>query len=258
MSDYDVFDDYEADQPATLEEERPAPPPSERRGLSIFDLLAGLFALATIGFVVWTVLIIQNPNAAFNPFPPATTAPTATLFFAAEATASAPPTWTASPSPTEGPSPTPPATATATNTPKPTATGITPLPGATNTAAVYPFTLQDEVVTYARYQGAAGCEWQSIAGQVFDLLGNAVPQLPVEVTGDDISTSIAFTGSATQYGASGYEVKLSETPAEAEYVVRLLATTGMPLSEPIIVRTLATCDSNVAIVNFVQNHPLSP
>lgn len=258
MSDFDLFDDYEADQPATLEEEKPTPPPSDRRGLTIYDLVAGFFALATLGFVVWMVMIVQNPRMAYNPFPPATTEPTATLFFVVEPTASAPPTWTASPSPTDGPSPTPPATATATNTPKPTATGITPRPGATNTPAVYPFTLQNEVVTYARYQGAAGCSWQSIAGQVFDLNGDPVQGLAVQITGDNISQALVFTGSASQYGASGYEVKLGEAPIEAEYVVRLVSGTGMPYSEPIIVRTLATCDSNVAIVNFVQNRTLSP
>jgi hypothetical protein len=30
---------------------------------------------------------------------------------------------------------------------------------------------------------------------------------------------------------------------------------GLPLSEVVIVRTLSSCDKNVALVNFVQNHP---
>ena len=119
--------------------------------------------------------------------------------------------------------------------------------------AVFPFTLQDEAVTYTQNFNDEGCAWLSIAGQVFDLNGNPLPGLAVQVTGENFE-QIEFTGTAPQYGPSGYEVFLNSTPIEAEYVVRLLNTTGMPLSEPIVVRTLSSCERNVAIVNFIQNH----
>jgi hypothetical protein len=96
----------------------------------------------------------------------------------------------------------------------------------------------------------------SIAGQVFDIDGNPVVSLPVQVTGENFE-QIEFTGTADPFGESGYEVFLNTEPSEAEYEVRLLNTTGMPLSEPVIVRTLDSCEGNVAIVNFVQNREFS-
>jgi hypothetical protein len=260
MSDYDQFSGFGEDQPATLEEEKPPKSPRARRQGGVYDLLAGFFVLAAIGAIVLTVLLVQDPTSSLNPFPPNTPQPTPTLFVLGGGGQSGdllPPTWTPSPTPLGGASPTPRATATSTGTPPPTATGVTPLPGATNTVAVFPFTLQDEAVTYARNSSAAGCAWLSIVGQVFDLNGTPVPGLPIQVTGDDSFSKLVFSGSADAFGPSGYEVELDTTPKEAEYVVRLLNTTGMPLSEPIVVRTLSSCDRNVAIVNFVQNHEFS-
>ncbi len=257
MSDFDPFGAYEPEQPPTLEEERqPRRRAARRRSGGLFDIISGLFLLATVAAIILTVLIIQNPLSPLNPFPPAPLPPTPTLFLLEGADPNLPPTWTPSPTSTEGPTPTRMATATRTPTPQATATGITPLPGATNTVAVFPFTLQDEAVTYARNTNDEDCAWLSIAGQVFDINGEPVPGLPIQVTGEGFE-QIEFSGTATQFGPSGYEVFLNPNPVEAEFVVRLLNTTGMPLSEPIVVRTLSSCDRNVAIVNFVQNHEFS-
>lgn len=259
MSNFDLFDEYEPEQPATLEEEKPPRPPRPRRRLTGYDLFTAVILFATVLFVVWAVLLVMNPFVPYNPFPPQLPGPTPTIFLldSGEQAAVVPPTWTPSPSITPGPTATRPATATPTNTPQATATGVTPPPGATNTVAVFPFTLQNEAVTYVAYEGEEGCEWSSIAGQVFDLDGDPVPGLPVQVTGDEGFSQLVFTGPDAGRGPSGYEVPVGEEPAEAEFVVRLLNTTGMPLSEPIVVRTLSSCDRNVAIVNFVQNHEFS-
>ncbi len=260
MSDYDQFSGFGPDQPATLEEEKPPKSPRKRRQGGVYDILTGFFVLAAIGAVVLTVLLIQDPASPLNPLPPEPPLPTPTLFVLGGGGQSGdllPPTWTPSATLETGSSPTPRSTATSTGTPPPTATGVTPLPGATNTVAVFPFTLQDEAVTYARNASAEGCAWLSIAGQVFDLNNTPVPGLPIQVTGDDSFSKLVFSGSADAFGPSGYEVQLDTTPKEAEYVVRLLNTTGMPLSEPIVVRTLSSCDRNVAVVNFVQNHEFS-
>ncbi len=261
MSDFDVFGDYEPERPATLEEERPQRKKEESRQRErqpgrFYNFVSFVFLLATVVVLVVSVLLIQNPYASFNPFPPHTPTATPTLFVLDEAEEVVlPPTWTPSPTVTEGPSPTPRATATLTPTLMATATGVTQPPGATNTIAVFPFTLQDEAVTYIQNSNEEGCAWLSIAGQVFDLNEAPVKGLPVFVTGDNFEYMV-FTGTAPQFGPSGYEVFLNPTPIEAEYIVRLLNTTGMPLSEPILVRTLSSCESNVAIVNFVQNHEL--
>jgi hypothetical protein len=208
--------------------------------------------------VVVTVMLIQNPTAPFNPFPPPPPEPTPTLFLldpVDDGTGEVPVTTTATAEPDDDPTATP--AVIATDTPRPTvlatATGLTALPGATNTVTVFPFTLQDEAVTYTQNPNDEGCEWLSIAGQVFDLNGDPLPGLPVQVTGEDFE-QIEFTGTALQFGPSGYEVLVNTTPIEAEFVVRLLNTTGQQLSDPIVVRTLSSCERNVAVVNFVQNH----
>jgi hypothetical protein len=256
MSDFDLFEDYDADQPAMLEEQKPRPT-RKKGGFAFFDIIAGIFALATIAFCVGTFLLIQNPMQPYNPFPPDTPQPEPTIFLLPGGEIADVPTWTPSPSITAGPTATRAATATPTGTAKATATGITALPGATNTLAVFPFTLQGEVVTYVRNATEDACAWQSIAGQVFDLNGEPIIQLPIQVTGDKGFDDLVFSGSETRFGASGYEVFLSDTPVEAEYIVQLFSTTGMPLSERVVVRTLESCDRNVAIANFVQNHEIS-
>lgn len=259
MSDYDLFSDYEPDQPAMLEEEREVSPRRRQRGPGgIFTLISIIFGLATVAVIIWTVLVVTDPTAAYNPFPPPTPQPTATLFTigAGPQQATLPATYTPSPTVTPGPTATRRATPTPTSSPAATATGITQQPGATNTIAVFPFTLQDESVSYVPNRNGESCAWSSIAGQVFGLNGGPLPGLPIQVTGEGFQ-QIAFSGSEERFGASGYEVFLGTTPAEAEYVVQLLNTTGMPLSEPIVVRTLSSCDHNVAIVNFVQNHEFS-
>ncbi len=260
MSDYDLFSAYEPEQPATLEEERraQAAPRQRRPSGGIYSIVTGLFMLATAGFIAWAVSLIMNPTAPYNPFPPPPPEPTSTLFVVDAGPQSAtvlPPTWTASPSVTPGPTTTRRATATRTPSPGPTATGITPLPGATNTIAVFPFTLQNEAVSYARNTNGEGCAWSSIAGQVFDLTQGPLIGLVIQVTGDNFQ-QIALSGSERRFGASGYEIFLNSTPVEAEYVVQLRSTTGMPLSEPYVVKTLSSCDHNIAIVNFLQNHEL--
>lgn len=267
MSDYDPFNDYEPRRPATLEEDRPKRQSSGRKrsGGGVYNLVSLVFLAATAGMILLTVLLFLNPAAAYNPFPPPTDLPTPTLFHLPSTVeamtliavqTNLPPTWTPSPTPTAGPTETPLATITLTPSPFATATGVTQPPPVTNTVAVFPFTLQDEAVTYKANENEEECAWLSIAGQVFDLDGNPVPGLPVQVTGDNFE-QIEFSGTAEAFGPSGYEVFLNQTPIEAEFEVRLLNTTGMPLSEPIVVRTLSSCDRNVAIVNFIQNHEFS-
>jgi hypothetical protein len=260
MSDYfDVFDDTEPEQPVMLEEDPVARPRRQGKTGWFFNLVSLAFMVASVGVVVVTVMLIQNPTAPFNPFPPPPPEPTPTLFLldSGGGTGEVPTTGTSAPASTDANVPTSTPAVIATNTPRPTvlatATGLTPLPGATNTVTVFPFTLQDEAVTYTQNPNDQECEWLSIAGQVFDLNGDPLPGLPVQVTGEDFE-QIEFTGTALQFGPSGYEVQVNTTPIEAEFVVRLLNTTGQQLSDPIVVRTLSSCERNVAVVNFVQNH----
>jgi len=260
VSDYDLFGGYEPERPATLEEDKPEPPPPKgkkprkRGGRGIYNTLAGLFVGGAIGLTAVVVILIMNPNLPFNPLPPRTVVPTPTLIvFGGGDQAGTP--LAATRVPTAAPISGGALTATVQAL---VPTGITALPAGSTPLTSFPFTIQNEAVTYSRHP--KGCNGLWLVGQVFDLkqqalvcgpIGRPLPCLPVQVNGDDF-TSIQYTGSATQWGPSGYEVLLNSTPIEAEFEVQLLNSNGQPLSEPIIVRTLATCDQNVAVVNFIQ------
>jgi hypothetical protein len=92
---------------------------------------------------------------------------------------------------------------------------------------------------------------------VFAQNNGPLPGLPIQVTGTIFQGAIQFTGSAPRWGDSGYEFNLNSTPVEDQFVVQLLNTTGQPLSEPVVVKTLASCDQNVAVVNFIQSQPFA-
>lgn len=253
MSDFDLFGDYEPDRPATLEEEKPRPPKRPRRGRGggPYNLLAALFLIGTVGLVVLMVILIQNPNSALNPFPPKTQPPTPTLIQLGGGGSPVPllPTATATRFPTSPP-------VTLTSGPAlASPTGVTSEPGGTLTVSIKPFTLQNEAVTYRKHPD--GCKGLWLVGQVFGINGEPLPGLPVQVTGNVFQGAIEFTGSAPRWGDSGYEFELNSTPVEDQFVVQLLNTTGQPLSEPVVVNTLASCERNVAVVNFIQNHPFS-
>jgi hypothetical protein len=277
LSDHDLFDDYEPAPPATLEEERPA---RQRRGQQgggdlFYNTAALFFVAASIAVVLVAALLVNNPLLPINPLPPATDQPTPTLIplsggadggdIAAPTempvieTPIAIATSTPVPSPTTPPSatPRPAVTPAGTITPgTPGTTSATPEGGVTNTPSPFAFTLQNEELEYVAYEGEEGCDYLAIAGEVFDADGGALPGVPVVVEGDEFFSALDFSGNAPAYGPSGYEVFINDRPYEAEFTVRLVSETGMPLSEDVIVRTHDSCEENVVLVNFIANQPL--
>lgn len=264
---------------------------SARAGCLSANAVTFVFLVLTLLFLIYFGTLLANPYLPINPFPPRTPLP---VYVVAspnlDATAqSMEPTKPAVDShlttlvPTITPVP------TDTLTPLPTATlmAITPPPVATRTAVFptatlvgaaapnesvqgaftppapvnpeqvtrspYPFTLHKESVTYIPNPGEQSCRWASIAGTVVNLEGLPISGLAVRVQGEGID-EIRFTGTALQYGLGGYEVFLNGTPLEGQYTIRLLSHTGVPISDELVVATVAECEQNVAVVNFVQNH----
>lgn len=218
-----------------------------------YNLITVIILLLTAGVIVWGVLVAQNPRTAYNILQPNLPEPTPTLILIPGINAPAAETPAVGELDTaEGAVDVPEASAP-TIIPTPTRVDIAP-PAVQNTPSILPFTLQDDAVTFIPNTNGEGCAWQSIAGEVRGLQGQALTGLFVSVTADEFDfENLQRTGSEPRFGTSGYEVVLGQTPLEAEYVVRLLNTTGVPLSEPIIVRTLPSCDRNVAVLNFIQN-----
>ncbi len=189
-------------------------------------------------------------------------------------------TWTLIPSPTDTltftPSPTIP-----TDTPRPEDT-IPPSLTITNTLAVtltetptitptlndftpqptepppspYPFVLSDNQVIYTlNFANTAGCSWQGIGGQVFDLTGLPLQQMRIHVFGNGVDVYTA-SGSNTLYGLSGWEVPLNSSLTGNSYIVELQSAQGTAISPQITVTfEMNNCSKNLALVNFEQTRP---
>lgn len=273
MSNYDLFGDYEPEQPATLEEDWPEPEPEALRsprsrqaghgGGSLYNFFSFLFLTATAAVIIVTATLVQNPTSRLNPFPPPPPQPTPTLFLL-ESGASVgilvPPTPTISPTSTRVPTTLPrvtqsQTTATTTLDAQANPGDLTAQPGVTNTPSIKPFTLQNDAVTYTKHPD--GCSGMWIVGQVFDLDGK--PRMGLAVIAKwDGGDGIAWPNYGTPWGVLAYEIKVENKPIELEVELQLKDFSGQVLSEPIIVRTLASCEHNVAVANFIQNHVYSP
>ena len=213
----------DAPKPAT----RPVKHVSYERHI-LANLLTIVFLLGTIGMGALVVTIAQNPYTPLNPFPPFTPIPiviTATFL---------PPT--ALPTGTIEP--------TATFTPVVVETGGTPQAG-------YSFILAHEQPVYAPNANEKGCNWSSIAGTVTDKQGRALDGYRVRVSGNGINETV-FSGAAITFGAGGFELFLNGTPQAQTYTVQLLDPNSQPLSPPYSVTTQASCDQNVAVLQFTQ------
>lgn len=273
MSDYDLFGDYEPEQPATLEEDWPEPEPAPSRrprprqigrgGGGFYNLFAFLFLIATVAVIGVTAMLVQNPTLPLNPFPPPPPQPTPTLFLLEPGSSGGIlvlPTQTFAPTSTRVPTTLPRATqsqTTVTATPDMQASpgGLIAQPALTNTASIKPFTLQNDAVTYTKHPD--GCSGLWVVGQVFDLDGK--PRMGLAVIAKwDGGDGIAWPNYGTPWGVLAYEITIDHKPGELEVEVQLKDFSGQVLSEPIIVRTLSSCEHNVAIANFIQNHVYSP
>ncbi len=126
----------------------------------------------------------------------------------------------------------------------------TPIPAATRSP--FPFTASE--VRYQANDSDQGCQWLSIAGTVIDLGGEPLSGLAIEINGSEFH-NVQFSGSAAQWGDGGFEFNLGAAPRTATYTLRVLGPTGGPVSDLIYVETGNTCQSNIAIVELIQNHP---
>jgi len=124
---------------------------------------------------------------------------------------------------------------------------VTPAP----TRSAFPFT--SSAVRYQANDNAQGCQWLSIAGTVAGLDGDPLPGIAIEIDGENYR-SVVFSGSAPDWGEAGFEFELGSAPRAATYRLRALGPTGGPVSDDLFIETGSTCQRNVAVVEFVQNH----
>lgn len=111
-------------------------------------------------------------------------------------------------------------------------------------------------------QPEAGCNFMGVGGQPFDLSGQPVVQLVVEVGGSLAGSDVfhlQLSGNAPVLGPGGFHVVLSDHPIESNGTLWILLydLAGQPLTEKIYFSTYNDCSRNFTLINFVQVDPSS-
>lgn len=101
----------------------------------------------------------------------------------------------------------------------------------------------------------AGCSYLGISGQVFDLSGQPVTGLIIEVTGEldgNEVLQIVLSGSATKLGPGGYEIRLADQAIASQQTlsIQVFDLAGLALSDQIFFDTSNECDANQILLNF--------
>jgi hypothetical protein len=255
---------------------------------SLFNILTAMIIVVTILALLGFVIIYFMPGilppqlASIFGGPTGDTAPTPTLVPVAilpsptNTLTPAPvlePTWTLpAPQATEPPPPTntrrpaeeptvtltlPPNTPTRTPTATPTDTATPgPSPTTTFTRSPFPFTKTEVSPQYLQnFANNAGCNWLGIGGEVLDLNLNPVAAgtYRVHVWDNGIDQTVNV-GSAPDYGPSGWEVFLFNAPRVQDHNVQLETANGTAVSQVYRVQTRASCNQNLVLFTFAQNH----
>ena len=96
-----------------------------------------------------------------------------------------------------------------------------------------------------------------VAGRVFDMQDRPVKGVRVVLYGflDGKTVQLlSLTGTAVQYGPSGYEFTLSDTPVDSkgQLYVRLLDQSDLALSDKVYFDTFSDCNKNLILIDFKQ------
>lgn len=244
---------------------------------TLYNIISLIFLVLTVLAIVFVIVRLNGPaieppveaavpTARELPSATATEIPTRTQVptFTFTPTDTLTPTPSLSPTPTTTVSPTitetatatetPPATETPANspTPTPTETPTGPTPTQPPTLSPYLYDLrQGQVIFTQNFANAAGCAWQGIGGQVFDINGAPLNGLKVHVFNNGFDR-IVDSGTNSLYGPGGWEVPLDNKISAATYFVELLSPAGTVISPRVNVVFPSDCARNVGLVNFIQ------
>jgi hypothetical protein len=103
-----------------------------------------------------------------------------------------------------------------------------------------------------------GCEWMGIGGQVFGADGWPEDEILVVEIGGNLAgepvSGISLTGTATQWGPSGYEFILAPEPVASEHTlwVQFFNIDGVEVSPRILFNTYASCEQNAVLLNMIH------
>ena len=193
------------------------------------------------------IIVTATPEKGTNTATPGKTAtpvpPTATIKPPTATKTTLPPTATATVKP---PTATPTATFTATATYTPTVPAMT--------YVVQPAT-PVFMTNFAHLD--AGCNWQGVAGQVFDSTGTPVKNDVVKITGTYNNAAVSLLGvtgmvSGNPYGPGSYEIVLGKTAINSIDLlsIQVFDAAGKALTDPLKFSTSSDCTKNLVVINF--------
>ncbi len=236
--------------------------PKENR---VLNILAAVALAATVLVIIVSLLIYFRPEDSLNPFPPATLPAAVVLWTAtpeAQPVVSTPtPEYALSgnqiaPSATLSPS------QTVTLGPGVQAMQITaavtqPTPDYTS---LYRYQIQADpaAISASLFDSSRStCDWTGVAGQVIDLQGSPVTGILVMLGGsleNLVQNQTTITGTARNYGQSGYEFTLADHLVESEETVwvQLVDQSYIPLSAKVYFDTSEDCGESLVIINFKE------
>lgn len=232
--------------------------PVERHGprLNILDLLTALVLLVTLVIGAYMAYVFVKPNTPLNPLPPSIPtpfqAPTATItpiqleatwtptFIVETASATLAPTITLQPSPTDFSLVPPTRTPRATSTPR--------APFSANVTAIESTIIHPE----------AGCAWFGIGGSVVDSNSAPLLYMTLRLTGSvngNLVEKLTVSGTALDYGQSGFEFQLGTTPVASSklMILQLLDQSGRRMADDVNIITYNDCHKNLILVRFKKN-----
>jgi hypothetical protein len=123
------------------------------------------------------------------------------------------------------------------------------------TPSQFPFTVNP--IRYVANTTKEGCNWQSIIITALDMSNKPAQGVVAHVSQPPNLDEYDPLNQHSQLGDNSFEVLLGSTPRDDQYTVQLVNRTGGAISDAISVPTKSSCDQNVAVVTFVQNHPYS-
>ena len=133
----------------------------------------------------------------------------------------------------------------------------TPEPTETNAPGGFTFMRQSDpqAISINLYDASRGCGWMGVAGRVVDEQNRPVTGIRVWLRGTLDGKRVdmtSLTGTAAQYGPSGYEFTIANQPLESRgsLSVRLLDQANLPLSERVVFDTFADCEKNLILIDF--------
>ena len=247
------------------ENKAPRPQSEKTNHDGLWNALTFLFLAGIVIIIAFFLMIFNNPNASYNPFPPPTMVPTLFIPSITPLPTSAPtipaPTSTFSIAPLVTNTPDQPTPTAIQATPIGTLTSgtITAATPTTKVSSVFSFAIQGDpkAIDATLFDPNHGCKWMGVAGRAYDLQNGPATKLEVQLFGildGNLLNLTGLTGTSTQYGPSGFEFTLASKPVASNQRlwIRLVDQAGIPLSDRVFFDTFSDCTKNLVVINFKQ------